>query len=166
MFVIPRVDNLGHTQCNTYLHGNVAVKYWSWCVICCCRSGLRDNTNEMGGGAQITHIHEVKDNQPLSFNHIRCRGVAARAGSVHLIYSKLGWKGEARTRPQQHHPVRPILQEISTNHQKSANNANNTHVDDIPPHPHHNPLSAWKSTSTQSTTFHILKASPPASLGH
>ena len=53
-------------------------------------------------------IHEVKDNQPLSFNHVRCRGVAARAGSVHLIYSmdrKLGRKGGARTHPQQHHPV-------------------------------------------------------------
>ena len=60
-------------------------------------------------------IHEVKDNQPLSF---RCRGVAR---SVHLIYLM----GGARTRPQQHHPV-PILQKISTDHRKSANNAYST----------------------------------------
>ena len=53
-------------------------------------------------------IHEVKDNQPLTFSHVRCRGVAARAGSVHLIYSmdrKLGSKGGARIHRQQHHPV-------------------------------------------------------------
>ena len=53
-------------------------------------------------------IHEVKDNLPLSFNHVRCSDVADRAGSVHLIYSmdrKLGRKGGTKTHPQQHHPV-------------------------------------------------------------
>ena len=69
-------------------------------------------TNETGRGVHLVNhmkdIHEVKDNQSLSFNHVRCRGVAARAGSVHLICSmnwKLGCKGGARTHPQQHHPV-------------------------------------------------------------
>ena len=31
--------------------------------------------------------------QPLPFNHIRCRGVAAIAGSVYSMDRKLGWKG-------------------------------------------------------------------------
>ena len=47
-------------------------------------------------------IHEVKDNQLLPFNHVCCRGVAARAGSVQTG----SWpEGRARTRPQHHHPV-------------------------------------------------------------
>ena len=67
--------------------------------------------NKMGGGAQMTlwnhmkDIHEVKDTQPLSFNHVHCRGVAARTGSVHLIYSMDRKLGVARTHPQQHHHV-------------------------------------------------------------
>ena len=72
----------------------------------------------------------------------------------------------------------PILQEISTDHRKSTNNAKNTahsgqhqkvhkDIDDIPPHPHHKHtthfLRGWsKSTPTHSTIFHTLKASPPA----
>ena len=65
----------------------------------------------MGGGAQnylVNDIHEVKDTQLLSFNHVCCRGMAARAGSVHFINSmdrKLGRKVGARTHPQQYHPV-------------------------------------------------------------
>ena len=50
-------------------------------------------------------IDEVKDTQPLLSDAL---GVAARVRSVHYIYSmdqKLGWKGGARTHPQQHHPV-------------------------------------------------------------
>ena len=35
----------------------------------------------------IKNVHEAKDNKPLSFNHVRCMGVAARAGCIHLIYS-------------------------------------------------------------------------------
>ena len=69
-------------------------------------------------------IHEVKDTQPLLFNHVRCRGVAARAGSMHLIYSmdwKLGWKGGAKTHPQltvsSYSSRMPILQEILTDPQ-------------------------------------------------
>ena len=117
-------------------------------------------------------IHEVKDIQPLSFNHVHCRGVAARARSVHT--------GSWAIREGQEHAHncssrRPILQEISTDHPKSTNNANNTEqpgqhqkahkdVDDIPPTTTHF-LRGWsKSTSTQSTTFHTLKASPPARL--
>ena len=63
-------------------------------------------------------IHEVKDTQPLSFNHFHCRGEAARARSVHLIYlmdQKLGREGGARTQPQQYHPVpqgRPFSKEF------------------------------------------------------
>ena len=100
-------------------------------------------------------IHEVKDTQPLSFNHGRCRGVAARAGSVHLIYSmdrKLGWKGGARTpttAPSCSSRM-PILQEILTDHRKSTNNAISTAQpgqhqkahNDVPPQPR-NPLPAW-----------------------
>ena len=61
----------------------------------------------MGGGAQ-KDIYEIQDTQPRSFNHACCRGMAAKAGSVHLIYSmdwKLGQKGGARTHPQHHHPL-------------------------------------------------------------
>ena len=87
-------------------------------------------------------IHEVKDNQPLSFNHVRCRGVAARAGSVHLIYRKLGRKGGARTRPQHHHPVPqggPFSKKFPPPevHLKSTNNAHNRW------HSPHNTLPAW-----------------------
>ena len=45
---------------------------------------------------------------PCPFNCPSLRGVAARAGSVHLISSmdrKPSWKGGARPRPKQHHPV-------------------------------------------------------------
>ena len=45
-------------------------------------------------------MHEVQDIQPHPFNHVLCRGVAARTGNVHLMYSndrKLGQKGGART---------------------------------------------------------------------
>ena len=81
-------------------------------------------------------IHELKDNQLLSITST----VAARAGCVH----SMGRKGGARTHPQHHHPVQPILQEISTNPRKSTNNASNTawstpkgtrDIDDIPPQP-------------------------------
>ena len=46
--------------------------------------------------------------QALLIAHAGLRGVAARAGSVHLI-SSMDWKpnrkGGARPRPKQHHPV-------------------------------------------------------------
>ena len=54
------------------------------------QDGWRSTNNLVN---HMKDIHGVKGNQPLSFNHVRCRGVAARAGSVHLIYSmdrKLG----------------------------------------------------------------------------
>ena len=95
-------------------------------------------------------IDEVKVTQPSSFNHVRCRGVAARARSVHFIYSmdqKLGRKGEARTHPQQHHPV-PQGGSFSKKfaHRKSTNNGSGqhqkAHSTTPPPHPH-SQLPAW-----------------------
>ena len=35
-------------------------------------------------------IYEVQDFQPHTFNYVHCRGVAAKAGSVHLMDWKLG----------------------------------------------------------------------------
>ena len=40
----------------------------------------------------------MQDIQPRLFNHVRCKGVAARAGSVHFMYSN-DRKGGARTHP-------------------------------------------------------------------
>ena len=53
----------------------------------------------------ISEVHVV---WPRPFNCPGLRGVAARAGSVHLISSmdrKPNRKGGARPRPKQHHPV-------------------------------------------------------------
>ena len=108
------------------------------------RDGWR-STNDF-----VKDIHEVKLNQPLSFNHICCRGVAARVGSVHLIDWKLGRKGGARTHPQWHYSVEAHSPRNSYRppeiHRKSTNNASSslvntnghTMTDDIIPHPHHN----------------------------
>ena len=44
-------------------------------------------TNKRSTNDIVNHmkdINEVKDTQPLSFNLVRCSGVAARAGSVHF----------------------------------------------------------------------------------
>ena len=80
----------------------------------------------MGGGAPgpLNHIdmrYIVQDIQSRPFNHVCCRGVAARAESVYLMYSnewKLDWKG---THPNQNHPVlhgSPFSMKIFTDHQK------------------------------------------------
>ena len=85
--------------------------------------------------ASIVHLGAtlslVKDNQPLSFSHICCRGVAARAGSVYLIYSmdqKLGQKEG--------------LQEISTDHWKEYS-------------------TAWSTPSPPQPTYCVGRAGPP-----
>ena len=123
-------------------------------------------------------IHEVKDNQPLSFNHVHCRGVAARAGSVHLIYSidrKLGQKGGDRTHPQQHHPVPqggPFSKKFDRPpeaHRKSTNNANSTAQPGtmILMTFHHTPNTTTKLTSCvrgANPPPHNFTASPPARL--
>ena len=128
----------------------------------------------MGGGDLVNHmknIHEVKDHQPLSFSHVHCRGVAARAGSVDLIYSmdrKLGWgQNTPTTAPSCWGPfskkfqpttgwksTMPIVQHSTKRHTTSMT----FH------HTHHNNtthfLHGWsKSTST------TLTASPSARLG-
>ena len=62
----------------------------------------------MGHQNHIKNISEVKDVQPRPFDYLCPRGVAAKAGSVHLMFSKdrkLGRKGGTRPHPQQHHPV-------------------------------------------------------------
>ena len=76
------------------------------------------------------HIHEVKDNQPLAFSHVCCRGVAARAGSVHLIYSEVGLEGEHA------HNSTILFRPFYFDRPPEAHN-----VDDIPPQ-RHNPLPA------------------------
>ena len=53
----------------------------------------------------ISEVHVV---WPRPFNWLSFRGVAARAGSVHLMLSmdrKPSQKGGSRLRPQQHHPA-------------------------------------------------------------
>ena len=53
----------------------------------------------------ISEVHVV---WPCPFNCLCLRGVAARAGSVHLMFSmdwKPSWKGGARPRPKQYHHV-------------------------------------------------------------
>ena len=73
-------------------------------------------------------IHEVKDTQPCSFKHVRCRGVAAKAGSAYLIYSmneKLG-QNTPTTVPilDAHSPIN--LTDYQKPHLKSTNNATST----------------------------------------
>ena len=86
-------------------------------------------------------IHEIKNNQPLSFNHVRCRGLAA---SVHLVYSmdwKLGWKG---ARPQQHHRVSKKFASPQTMPivRWSTPKGTQWRPTTSPPQPH-NPLPVW-----------------------
>ena len=121
------------------------------------------STNDLGN--HMKDIHEVKDNQPLSFNHVRCRGVAARAGSVHLMDRKLC---RVRTRPHQHHPVpqggpfsrkfwpttrspqtMPILEHSLVNTKRMSMTSHHTHF-----------LHGWsKSTYTQQLFTHSLSSS-------
>ena len=64
---------------------------------------LRCNTNEMSTNDLVNHmkdIHEVKDNQPLSFSHVRYRGVSRKCA-----FNILDCKGGAITHP---HPVPPF----------------------------------------------------------
>ena len=94
-------------------------------------------------------IHEIKDNQLLSFNHVGCRGVAARAESVYSMDRKLDWKEG----PEHiHNSTILLLKEAHSPrnfdrlpgaHRKYTNNAaqpgqHQNDVDDIPPHPHDN----------------------------
>ena len=94
------------------------------------------------------NIKEVQGIQPRPFNRVCCTDVAARAGSVHLMYSgdrKLGQKGGARTTSS----CTSILNKNLTDHRKSTNLITNTaqlpqhqnacnDVSPIPPHPQHN----------------------------
>ena len=125
-------------------------------------------------------IHEVKDNQPLSFNHVHCRGVAARAESVNTLNGpEAGQEGKGKNTPTTAPSCsskRFILQEISTNHRKPTRSPQtmpiiqhslaHNDVDDIPPYNHatHFLRGCSKFTFTQSTTFHTLKASPSATV--
>ena len=69
-------------------------------------------------------MHEVQDIQPCPLNHVCCRGVAARVGSVHLTMT-----GSYSYRPEERGPDTPktmqccssrtpILNENLTDHQK------------------------------------------------
>ena len=88
-------------------------------------------------------MHEVQGVQPRPFNCACCRSVAAKAGSVHLMYSndrKLGQKGGARTHPKQPYCSwrMPILNKNLTDHRKSTNLATNTAEPQW-----HDPLPGW-----------------------
>ena len=82
------------------------------------------------------------------FNHVRCRGVGAKAGSVHLAYRKLDW---ARTHLQQHHPVaqgRPFPKKFwlttgSPQTMPLLQPSTDHDFHDIPPHPWHSSLPVW-----------------------
>ena len=101
--------------------------------------------------------------QPRPFNCLCPRGVAARAGSVHLMFSmgrKLGRKGGARPHPHQHHPVPqgppfsihhtlatgspPEVQKESHKKRAALTTPKRTQCAfaKIPPHPH-----TWRLTS-------------------
>ena len=85
---------------------------------------------------------------------------------IQLTGSWTGREGQEHTHNSLKEAHSPNFHRPPEAHRKSTNNANNTALDDIPPHPHHNHIThflrGWsKSTSTQSTT---LKASPPARL--
>ena len=62
---------------------------------------LREEWKDLS--AVVNHmkdIHEVKETQPLSFNHVRCRGMAARAGSVYLLNGpEAGSEGQGQNTP-------------------------------------------------------------------
>ena len=101
-------------------------------------------------------IHEVQAIQPHPFNHVRCRGVAAKARSVYLsIDKKLGHKGGTRTHQQQHHPVSQGTMPLKPH---SAINA-------IQPNPPHNDgtyyIGGYLSNVSSSQT---VPAIPPGSL--
>ena len=109
------------------------------------RDGWR-STNDL-----VNHtkdIHEIKDNQPLSFNHVHCRGVAARAGSVHTQ-----WTGSWARRERPEHAHNTILKEAHSprNFDRPPTGSPQTmpivqhspDIDDIPPPQPHNPLPAW-----------------------
>ena len=70
----------------------------------------------------MNDMHEVKGTKPHPFHHVGCRDVAARAGSVYLMYSmdrKLDRKGGGQDTPTTAPSCSsrmPILQEMLTNH--------------------------------------------------
>ena len=88
----------------------------------------------------MKNIHKLQDLQPHVFNHVWCRGVIAKPGSVHLIY----WKGGGRAHPQQYRT--PILHEILNDQWKPTGSpiASTTPVSfhHTPPQ-WHNLLPAW-----------------------
>ena len=83
-------------------------------MICCdnCRKCYQEANQSRRNGwrnlvSHMKDIDEVKDTQPLWFNHVRYRGVAG---------SMQSWAG--RTHPQQHHSIPQGVQEIFTDHRK------------------------------------------------
>ena len=70
-------------------------------------------------------MHEVQDIQPCPLNHVFCRGVAARVGSVHLQWLEGRGQDSPKTMPS-HSSRMPILYENLTDHWKSTNIATNT----------------------------------------
>ena len=58
---------------------------------------------------------------PINFNYLCHWGVAAKAGSVHLIFS-MDRKGGAWPLPQQHYPVPPLQSSVDWPHKQSHKN--------------------------------------------
>ena len=116
------------------------------------------------------HPCGAQDLQPLPFNR---KGVAAKAGSVHL--PRLEGRGQdTPTTARSCSSRMPVLHEILTDrwtevHKQCHYNTALTSPMPSPPHPHHNDttyfLCGWRNNNkTQSPTFHTLTASPSAKL--
>ena len=123
------------------------------------------------------HPRGRKYTQPCSFNHVHHRGVAAKAGSVHLVYS-MERKGGARTHQQKHHPVlqgrpscknfdrpptgspqtMPLVQHSLDQTKRNTMTSMTLHHTPYYKDTTHFLWERSKSTSTQSTTLHILTA--------
>ena len=127
-------------------------------------------------------MHKVQDIQSCPCLLQEC--VAARAGSVHLMYSndrKLGWEGQRHT---QNNTIlfsqdtyckftdhlkptgsQQILLLANTAQPRQHQNAHND-ISAIPPHPLHNGMTHFlggrsNTTYTQSPTLHKQTGSPP-----
>ena len=145
------------------------------------RAHLRVAPNEVGRG-WTPKWHPFGTRYPTTpLNHVYYRGVAARAGSVHLMYSndrKLGWNWGPRTTQNNnilflkdaHSQSKiewPPKVHKHCHYHSTASTASNAHndVSATPPHPQHNGtthfLSEWSNTtSTQLPT--LLMQAPAA----
>ena len=119
----------------------------------------------------IKDMHEVQDIQPRPLNHVCCRGVEARAGSVHLMYSsnewqRPEWKGRVstpRTTPSCSYLTDNRKPTESPQTQHSLDSINNDVSAFPPPHPQHNYTTYFlhnhqhfTSRPSSSRTLHVI----------